>query len=176
MDFIATEYSRINSLDGSVTMDNVDISLATAADSIRKAKISNSKDFYTYIHKSALGWIAGAGTVTLPGSSNATETTDIVQGIATAFQAVLKGDGIFESTITPTRNGGEYDRNLLVSFLGSKISDNTLFSPSQCEEIYRRAAAAGRTSTGALVMDSTDTMGIVIVIEGPWGIKITIRW
>lgn len=175
-EFIATEYSRISSVDGSVTLDNVNIGLAAAADSINNAQIPNSKEFYAHIHKSALGWMAGAGKLNLPGSLDVTDTKDAVESIATVFQAVLKGDGRFNSTITSTTNGGVYDRNLLVSFLGAKIADNTLFSPSQCDEIYRLAAAAGRTSKGALVLEKGDSMGIVIVIEGPWGIKITIRW
>ncbi len=173
MDFIATEYSSISSAKGSpILAETVDIGISA---SFRGVKISSSKDLYTHIHKSALGWITGQGKITLPGSSE-TETPDIVDNIATVFQAVLKGDGIFSTEIAPSTSGAKYDKKVLTGFLGSKISDDTLFSPDQCKEIYDNLVAQNRvrSDTFALEMVSGDKLGIVIVIDGPWGVKIRI--
>jgi hypothetical protein len=173
MDFIANEYSSISSAQGSpILAETVNIGISA---SFVGVKISSSKDLYTHIHKSALGWITGPGKIALPGSSEI-ETHDIVDNIATVFQAVLKGDGIFSTEIAPSTTGAQYDKKILTRFLGSKISDNTLFSPKQCTEIYDKLVAQSRvrSDTFTLEMVSGDKIGIVIVIDGPWGVKIRI--
>ena len=89
----------------------------------------------------------------------------------------MKGDGIFSGTIVD-RGNLKYDESVLVSFLNMKILDGTLFSQQQCEDIYYQLIRFQRIPENTLTMYSGDQMGIVIVIEGPWGVKITIyiKW
>ncbi len=174
--FLAKDFSRMSISKLSLDLDNVYITLSPVTDN-STVEIKEPDDLYRYIHSSVMGWMkAGGSVLTLSDGMTKFSGTGI-ENIATVFQTVLKGDGIFSEKIVD-RGDLQYDESVLVSFLKMKISDGTLFSQQQCTDIYNQLIGKQRIPNNTLTMYSGDQMGIVIVIEGPWGVKITIyiRW
>jgi hypothetical protein len=171
--FLSRYSSRMSISEQSMNLDRVIITLLP--DIGNSTVMENDEAFYKYIRNSVLDWMLGPSSLVL--SNARVMDQDGINNIATVFQAVLKGDGIFTDKISNT-DDSTYDRSLLVSFLEMKISDDTLFSKEQCVDIHRQLVEAKKIQNGTLTMNEGDQMGIVIVIEGPWGVKITIyiKW
>ena len=174
--FLAKHLSRMSISEQSLNLDEVGITLSPGIGN-STVMIRGSDEFYKYIHTSVLLWMTADRSVLTLSDGNTVLYGKGIDNIATVFQAVLKGDGIFTEKIID-RGDLVYDESLIVSFLDVKISDNTLFSQDQCNDIYNQLIAANKIPNGTLTMNTGDQMGIVIVIEGPWGVKITIyiKW
>ena len=166
--FIALDYSRINSANQSIMVDEVELDMMG---DFKDGNYTTPESFHKSIH--ALDWFRKTSVLYLPDKSRLAAYTTI-SNIATVFQAVLKGDGIYQNQITATKSGSVYDEGVLRSFLDKQFKDDKLFSEAQCTDIYKKLSEAKRIVDGKLTPIGGDKMGIVIVIEGPWGVKITI--